>query len=229
MSASSLGRMPARAAEVAPRAARSVPPRSGRPLTRERLVLDELVQRLASEDAIALPMLARGFREELLAAARSAPFRPARRVVGHGRRRVLQRMEVNDRFPADSPFHRLVSAFQALWNEALESAAQSPFEGRLELNDLMLQRYQVGELGITAHRDRTAYRNLVCLFVLAGRGAFHVCRDRGGTGSREIPHRPGDVLIMRAPGFLGSDYRPFHLLRDIREPRYVFGLRQQRG
>ena len=101
--------------------------------------------------------------------------------------------------------------------------------GRLLFNDLMLQRYSVGEVGITPHRDRTGYRNLVCLFVLEGQGRFYVCNDRQGRGAREIPHAPGDVLLMRAPGFQRSAERPFHFVRDIQSPRYVFGLRQEQA
>jgi len=137
-------------------------------------------------------------------------------------------MEVHDRFPPQSRFHELTAAFQRLWDGVLAAARSTPFEGPLVFNDLMLQRYAVGELGITPHRDRTAYRNLVCLFVLSGRGRFYVCDDRGATNAHEIPNAPGDVLLMRAPGFLGSNERPFHFVRDIREPRYVFGLRQER-
>jgi hypothetical protein len=92
----------------------------------------------------------------------------------------------------------------------------------------MLQRYDVGEVGITPHRDRSAYRNLVCLFVLEGRGRFFVCDDRSAAGAREIPHVAGDVVLMRAPGFQGSEERPFHFVRDIQSSRYVFGLRQER-
>lgn len=194
-----------------------------------RLALDGMLDRLAAEDAIALPMLTEAARLELLVNAMAVSYRPARQAIGEGERRVLQRMEVSDEFSPDSPFRRLRREFQALWDRTLDRPGRSPFEGRLTFNDLMLQRYEVGELGITAHRDRTAYRNLVCLFVLAGKGAFHVCRDRGGSGSREIPHRPGDVLLMRAPGFLASCHRPFHYLHDVRETRYVFGLRQERA
>jgi hypothetical protein len=69
----------------------------------------------------------------------------------------------------------------------------------------------------------------VCLFILEGKGRFFICQDRSGSGAREIPNQPGEVLLMRAPGFLGSQERPFHLVREIQEPRYVFGLRQEQS
>ena len=186
------------------------------------------LEALARRDAVAVPILDDAFRSALLEAARRGRWRPARTLVGRGGRRVRQRMEVCDEFPDGSLFHVLTAEFQALWDRYLSGFSRNPFDGPLIFNDLMLQRYSVGEVGITPHMDRTAYRNLVCLFVLSGEGRFYVCDDRSGRGAREISHAAGDVLLMRAPGFRGSARRPFHLVRDIRSPRYVFGLRQER-
>jgi len=136
-------------------------------------------------------------------------------------------MEVCGHFPDDSIFRAFSRAFQKLWDDWLAEVPDSPFEGPLKFNDLMLQRYSVGEVGITPHRDRTGYRNLVCLLVLEGEGRFYLCSDRQGRDAREIPHQAGDLIVMRAPGFQGSAERPFHFVRDIRSPRYVFGLRQE--
>ena len=192
------------------------------------LDLAGIVDGLDDTGAVSLPVLEDGFRTALLEAAKSSRFRPARPLVGKGERLVRQRMEVSDYFPPDSIFRVLTEAFQRLWDEALAGTSEKPFEGPLQFNDLMLQRYSIGEVGITPHRDRTGYRNLVCLFILEGRARFYVCDDRSGSRAREIPHTAGDVLLMRAPGFRGSTERPFHFVRDIQSPRYVFGLRQER-
>lgn len=191
--------------------------------------LTRILDALDDVGALAAPVLDEDSRLTLLDAARACRFRRARTLVGEGERVVHQRMEVSEQFPPDSVFRALTEEFQRLWDGLLAGARENPFEGRVVFNDLMLQRYSVGEVGITPHRDRTAYRNLVCLFVLEGRGRFYVCGDRSGDGAREIPHVAGDVILMRAPGFRGSDERPFHFVRDIRSPRYVFGLRQERG
>jgi hypothetical protein len=190
--------------------------------------LAEAVEALARSGALAVPFVGEESRMSLLDAACASRFRLARTLVGRGERLVQQRMEVCDDFPGDSIFRTLTREFQALWDEYLTEVSPSPFEGRLEFNDLMLQRYTVGEVGITPHVDRTAYRNIVCLFILEGQGRFYICDDRAGSGAREIPHAAGDVLLMRAPGFHGSDERPFHFVRDIKSPRYVFGLRHER-
>lgn len=191
------------------------------------LDLARIFAALDDDGALAVPVLDETFRASLLEAARACRFRPARALVGKGERLVRQRMEVCEDFPSDSIFRELTEEFQALWDAGLAGAAGNPFDDQLIFNDLMLQRYQVGEVGITPHRDRTGYRNLVCLFILEGRGRFFVCDDRTGRGAREIPHAPGDVLLMRAPGFRASLERPFHFVRDIQSPRYIFGLRQE--
>lgn len=194
-----------------------------------RLNPGDVIDVLAHSGALAVPVLSDEFRLSLLDAARGSGFRAARTQVGEGERLVRQHMEVCEHFPARSIFRLFTGEFQNIWDEFQAQASFNPFEGRLVFNDLMLQRYSVGEVGITPHRDRTAYRNLVCLFVLEGKGRFYVCDDRTGSGAREIPHVAGDVLLMRAPGFLGSAERPFHFVRDIQSPRYVFGLRQERS
>lgn len=191
------------------------------------LDLTRIVEELTDTGALAVPVLGNDARLALLAAASEGPYRSARTWVGKGERRVRQRMEVCDHFPADSIFRTLAEEFQKLWDDWLADACANPFEGSLFFNDFMLQRYSVGEVGITPHRDRTGYRNLVCLFVLEGKGRFYVCDDRSGGGAREIPHAAGDVVLMRAPGFQGSGERPFHFVRDIESPRTVFGLRQE--
>jgi len=193
------------------------------------LNLTDIVDALAESAALAVPLLGDEWRLSLLDEARASRFRAARPSVGEGQRLVRQRMEVCGHFPADSIFHTLTREFQELWDDLLEGASPNPFEGRLVFDDLMLQRYSIGKVGITPHRDRTAYRNLVCLFILAGKGRFYVCDDRAGGGAREIPNVAGDVVLMRAPGFQGSAERPFHFVDDIRSPRTVFGLRQERA
>jgi len=188
----------------------------------------EIVRGLEQHDALSLPLLNEAFRRELLAEAKSADFRPARASIGEGARVVYQRMEVCDRFPAGSGFIALRDNFQALWNASFADVSDYPFECPVSFNDLMLQRYSPGEIGITPHRDRSAYRNVICLFVLAGRGRFGICEDRSGKNSRDISNAPGEVILTRAPGFIRSKARPFHFVRDIVEPRYVFGLRHER-
>ena len=187
-----------------------------------------LLEGLEREHAVAVPTLSAGYRDWLMEEARTVSFHEARPLVGRGDRLVRQRMGVYDGFGPGSRFHDLAGHYQALWDGWLASMAPCPFESRPVFNDWMLQVYEPGETGITPHRDRSSYRNLICLFVLEGRGRFGVCEDRSGRGARIIPHEPGDVVLTRAPGFRGSGHRPFHFVDRITERRYVFGLRHER-
>ena len=192
------------------------------------LPVDEIIRALVQQGALSLPMLSDAFRGELLAEARSAVFRPARTSIGDGDRVVFQRMEVCDGFSPGGSFIALRDEFQSLWDASFVEGPDYPFESPVRFNDLMLQRYEPGDLGITPHRDRRDYRNVICLFVLAGRGRFGVCADRSGNCAREIHNAPGELILIRAPGFLGSGARPFHFVGNITEARYVFGLRHER-
>ena len=195
------------------------------PFRYRRFPLAQVAAELRGTGVSVLPLLSEPFRQELLAETQCYRFRQARATIGEGASRVAQRMEVCADLRRDSMYHYLSASFQTLFGAAVKQSRQHLFDGKVTFNDHMLQRYTVGDLGISPHRDRTAYRYLICLFVIAGHGRFYVCGDRSGAGAREMANKPGDVIIMRAPGFEGSNERPFHYLADIRSTRYVFGLR----
>ena len=188
----------------------------------------EVLERTAREMAVSVPFLDATACEALHREAAGYVFRAARPVVGKGENRVFQRLGVFPVLPAQSRFIALAEAFQDWWDRRLEHISPYPFESRLTFNDRMLQSYEVGEVGISAHRDHIEYRNLICLLVIAGRARFFVCSGRDGADAREIRNDPGDLIITPGPGLFGSPRRPFHLVRDISVPRYVFGLRQDR-
>jgi hypothetical protein len=181
---------------------------------------------LDAEDAVSLPLLDDYERRRLLAAAESAEYRSARSVVGRGDSIVRQDMDVCVDFADDSPFRGFARRFEALVRAAADRLEHNPFPGPLCLDDLVLQRYEPGALGITAHRDSLRYINLAALFTLAGEARFALCQDRSGRASRDIDAAPGTVILLRAPGYRGTDSRPFHFVSDIRSRRFSFGLRQ---
>ncbi len=181
---------------------------------------------LGDAGAVSLPLLAESCRRRLLSAARRAVWRPARPVVGSGDKVVRQEMEVCSEFAAHSPFRVLARRFQALVEDAAARLGEALFATPLRLDDLVLQRYRAGALGITPHRDGLRYVNLAALFTLSGEARFCLCAGRDGAGAREVDAAPGTVILLRAPGFRGGSERPFHFVSDIRARRYSFGLRQ---
>ena len=194
--------------------------------TRE-LDLAEVCATLAERGATSVSLLEAKACTELLEEAERYTYRPASSVVGRGRARVYQRMGVFPGLPPRSQYRVLAASFQRLFDRALARLPVTPFASPPLFNDLMLQRYERGALGISPHRDHVNYRNIICLIVVAGSGRFCICADRAGSGAVEIRGEPGDLIFTRAPGFLGSDLRPFHFVSDIRDTRYVFSLRHE--
>jgi len=104
-----------------------------------------------------------------------------------------------------------------------------PLKTALGFNFMVLQRYEEGSLGITPHRDGLSYINLVCVFIIGGRGRLCVCSDRSGRDAKEVDAAPSNVIFMRAPGlFEAEDNRPFHYVSEIEETRYTFASRQKK-
>lgn len=189
-----------------------------------------LLERLAREDAIALPLIPEAARARLLAEQAGYAYLPSREVVGSGPTLVRQQLDWFADFPEGSAFTAFTTAFQALWDAAMAPLNGGGFATPLNLNEMMLNRYEVGSIGITPHRDHISYRNLVVLLVLEGEGLFRVAAARSGQGARAVPAPPGHAIFMRAPGFpgFGDDAgRPFHYVAEITRRRTVFGLRQE--
>ena len=188
-----------------------------------------ILKDLSSLGATSIRLLDEDFRVALLKEAQDYTYEPEDEIVGSGGRVVRQQLSSFEDFPKDSAYILLKNSFQDLLEERLARLGTYPFEMALGFNSMVLQRYEEGSIGITPHRDGLSYINLVSVFVIGGQGSFYVCFDRSGNDSIEIDASPGNVIFMRAPGFLGSeDNRPFHYVTDIREPRYTFGLRQKR-
>lgn len=123
-----------------------------------------------------------------------------------------------------APFLELRDALQTVLLDGIGDVFATP----LVLDTLVLQRYEPGSVGITPHRDGPSRVNLVCVVVLEGPARFAVCDDRAGTNPRDVPAPPGHLILMRAPGYRGSDLQPFHFVADIRSRRTIVGLRQRR-
>jgi len=129
------------------------------------------------------------------------------------------------RCAGDSRIMGLAESLGQLFRAALscDSLVEEPTAFRF--NDLIVQRYPAGCRGISPHRDHARYVVVVAILVLSGDGEFCVCQDRSGGTAVEISARPGDLVLMRAPGLRGAGPRPFHLLRNVTRCRRTVGLR----
>ena len=80
-----------------------------------------------------------------------------------------------------------------------------------EPNEAYVQRYRTGALGVSPHVDSKRFVILVAVFTLAGSATFSLCTDRYGNALEEWEAESGSLVLLRAPGFDGSeDGRPFH-------------------
>jgi hypothetical protein len=190
--------------------------------------IDKILGDLVSIGATSVRILKEDFRTTLLEEAEGYEYKPEEKIVGSGDRIVRQQMASFDDFSSNSKYIVLKKSFQTLLDRCLADLEVYPFETLLSFNSRVLQKYEKGSIGITPHRDGLRYINLVCIFNIGGRGRFFICSDRSGKDSKEIDAAPGNVVLIRAPGFFGSKDRPFHYVTDVQETRYVFGLRQKR-
>lgn len=172
--------------------------------------------------SVSFPILPKAVRASLLIEALSYPYCRRETVVGPAK--VRQEVQGFDDFPPTSQFYALRDASERLLKAKLSSQL---FSRPLYFDDLSLQKYLPGSLGITPHRDGRNRINLVCVFILKGQGKFYLCEDRSGKNAVELDSIPGNVILMRAPGFNGANFRPLHFVSDIKNLRITFGLRQK--
>ncbi|MDA2919275.1 hypothetical protein MYX76_07275 [Desulfobacterota bacterium AH_259_B03_O07] len=66
---------------------------------------------------------------------------------------------------------------------------------------MVLQEYEKGSLDITPYRDGLNYINFVCIFNIGSQRRFFIRTDRYGRDGIEIDASPGNVFLMRAPGY----------------------------
>ncbi len=182
--------------------------------------------RLEAEDAVSLPLLGTRARRRLIGATSRLRYRPATPTIGAGANAVRQEFELCMTIPESSLLRAFAAALERLLNAALGRLEPAPLARPLRFDDLIVQHYPKGALGITAHRDHIRYEDLVALVPLSGTARFCLCADRAGRDARELPSPPGSLLLMRAPGFGGRHDRPFHFLDRVTRSRLSLGLRR---
>jgi hypothetical protein len=187
--------------------------------------LADALSRVARDGAAAVPALTLPGQRALARNAETLAFRTARPVVGSGERAVTQSFEIADEVPETGPLAEVGWELAARLNAVL-ARDYTPNCPPITFNDRVVQRYPPGDVGISPHKDHVRYVHLVVNLVLSGFGRFYVCPERSFANALEIPGSAGDALIMRAPGFAGSDHRPFHAIGEVAQGRLVLGLRR---
>lgn len=186
---------------------------------------DYVIEELLHRGGVSFPILPEKRRLELLKEAEGYNYIKQPEVVGPAK--VKEQLSSFDKFPLNSLFFKLRDDFTELLNYKLSLATVRPFNTLISFNELVLQKYEKGSIGITPHVDGLSYINLVIILILKGGGDFVICDNRDGSNPYYLDKTPGNAIILRAPGFFGSNKRPFHYLADITRERITFGLRQK--
>lgn len=85
-------------------------------------------------------------------------------------------------------------------------------------NEIYVQRYHPGALGISAHLDSKRFACLVAAFTTKGAAELAICESREGQILEEWTAAPGSLVLLRGPGLGGvEDGRPFHLMKGPTE------------
>jgi hypothetical protein len=95
-------------------------------------------------------------------------------------------------------------------------------------NEVAIQRYHPGSLGITPHRDQRRFAQLVAVITIAGSAPFTLCRDRTGDPIHTWQASEGSLVLLRGPGLAGQeDGRPMHVIGGPTGgiPRTSIGIR----
>jgi hypothetical protein len=114
---------------------------------------------------------------------------------------------------ADEPS---IAALRRELVRAIRDQAPAPAAGVAEWwpNEVYVQRYEAGSLGVTPHVDSRRFVLLVAVFTLLGSSEFWVCEGRSGPMREKWTTRPGTLVLLRGPGLGGlEDGRPFHTVR----------------
>lgn len=194
-----------------------------------RTLLADIFETVTMYGAVSVPILNIECCRQLLAEVEEEKyvFTQEAREQGEMGARVYQEVETCVNFPANSEFLLLKDIFEACLCAYTDSFSLYPFSFVPVFNAITLARYPAGSIGITPHRDPLKYKNLICIFILGGKGKFFLCKDRSGQDAQEVDASAGRVIFLRCPGFKGINKRPFHFLTDIEETRYSFIVRQE--
>jgi hypothetical protein len=189
--------------------------------------IQQILQALTTVGGISIPLLQEPARLALLAEAQNYSYQLRSETIQTGRAIVRQEYHECGNFPADSLHIQLKIALQTLLAEQFATLHPNPLTIPIEFNAMVLQHYETGDLGITPHRDSLRAINLIGLCNLAGQAQFCLCADRQGNQPIELDTTPGNIILLRAPGFLHASMRPFHYVHQFRSTRYSLGLRQR--
>lgn len=186
--------------------------------------LEPALRRVAEDGAAHVPrLLSEPFRRRLQEEIEWLPMEPAPETVGQ----VRQETETWDLPAGKAPPPAVAALRRSLVRVVRASGVRGLRTWRP--NDVVVQRYLPGSVGITSHRDGKRFRRLVAVFTTAGEAEFAIRRERHGEIVGRWTAGPGSLTLLRGPGLAGArDGRPFHEVSGPRQGvRYSVGFRME--
>ncbi|MGH3873650.1 MAG: alpha-ketoglutarate-dependent dioxygenase AlkB [Pseudonocardiaceae bacterium] len=179
-------------------------------------LLGEVIEQGA---AFAGDVVRRQFCDQLVVELRDGPYQPVESLVGQVRQEaesfVVSATELD--------------SYPALTCLCTELTRQVHWRGIPEWvpNEVAVQRYPPGSVGITPHRDQRRYAQLVAVVTVAGSAPFTLCHNRDGDPIRTWQADEGSLVLLRGPGLAGDpDGRPMHSVGGpTGTPRTSIGIR----
>jgi dihydroneopterin aldolase len=169
-----------------------------------RLLTKNLIEDLEINNVVVLPLLSDGLCKKMKEAAKEYQFIPAEKVYSK-----TNIVEQNFTYFRDYPHNNF------LWHVSHELEQL--------VNDAS-QYYNVSKLGISLHKDESRFRNIIVICVLEGESEFCTLTEQG---EKSISSKPGDVIFIRAPGFMNTNIRPVHAVKNIISLRLSVTFRQE--
>jgi hypothetical protein len=153
------------------------------------------------------------FLDELHAQANAVPLEPLPAHEGRAR----QEGEIHVIHGATDDYPAIRRLGDDLVDLVHAHGAEIPGCADWQPNEISIQRYRPGALGITPHLDLKRYHYLVAIVTADGAAPFTICKNRNGDPLATWPATAGSLVLLRAPGLDGTDDgRPLHAVTGPR-------------
>lgn len=200
-----------------------------------RLDMKSVIDGFVANGAVSIPIIGEEVRTKVLREVRKGYYMDIPELLTAWREdqpyMIHQQLEQTEVPSDEGLLGALMTEFKATLDEALKTfqpGVDYPFASPFVFNKYgLINRYPAGSIGMSPHVDHQSFVNMVAVFVIDGQGRFFVCDDIERNNSVEIDATPGNVILMRAPGFLPRDGQQWHYVTNITTERYVLSLRQK--
>ena len=152
-------------------------------------------------------------------------FRKAKPLAGNS---VTQDFDVCLPAPRIGKIDQLATSIENLFNQTLRLMYNPPIKCP-KFNDIAIQRYKPGSLGISPHKDHKKYISVIIIITLSGKSDLCICEDRKGLNPLVLNDTPGNIIVFPASEFTtlnNNCIRPLHFVNNIADGRLSIGLRQ---